>query len=622
MKTLFKYILAICIALLLSYSENLVANESVPANELEKLKASLTRILQEHKVPGASIAMVDKNGPVWVGAIGKANIENNILADKNTLFRAGSTSKMLVAIAILQLTEKGQLELSDTIKSLIPEISYQNEWHNTDPIRVVHLLEHTTGWDDIHFPEYLNSDPTPLTLKQGLDFHPHSRVSRWQPGTRMSYSNAGPAVAAYIVEKLSGMTFEDYIDTYIFNPLGMRSSTFLYNENVKLQGATLYSGDMQAQTYRHINVRPSGALNASAYDMSKLLMFFINRGKLAENRVLSEHSLLRMESVASTSAARLGQKIGYGLANYSLPYKNWIYRQHNGAIQGGLSDFSYLPEEKLGHSIMINSDNYLAMRQISNAISEYETRNLPIKKVKKEIDVQAVHKTIEGVYYKINNRTAMFEFANLLQLQQFYFEGEQLVKKSFFGGKASHYFPVSDNMYKSAESGVTALTLVNDPFAGPVIHSGTKVLKPINQGLVYIILLIGVGWLITIVVTVLYACFCIVRQLRGQQTGKGISAIQLFPILASLMIILIVTIIKFFAVPEPVVKPDIISLALTGLTYLFAIFSISGFLISVFNWSAIRSSTYNKVFFSFAVSHSVMALYFSYFGVIGLQIWS
>lgn len=182
--------------------------EKSPPTNLSELKSAIATLISENKVPAIAIAMIDDKGPIWIDAIGKANIEKGIDADKNTLFRIGSTSKMFVALSVLKLVEEGKLSLSDKLMDLAPEISYQNRWQDSHPIRIVHLLEHTAGWDDIHLAEFAHNDPTPATLKQGLDYHPHSRVSRWPPGTRMSYANSGSAVVAYIIEKTTGMNFE------------------------------------------------------------------------------------------------------------------------------------------------------------------------------------------------------------------------------------------------------------------------------------------------------------------------------------------------------------------------------------------------------------------------------
>jgi len=198
-----------------------VVNEQTLPTNIQELKSAIAQLIEEKNLPAVGIAMVDEDGPVWVGALGKANLEDDITADENSLFRIGSTSKMFVALSVLKLVEEGKLDLNDKVSELAPEIKFQNQWHETDPIRVVHLLEHTTGWDDVHLPEYALNDPTPLTLKQGLDFHPHSRTSRWKPGSRSSYCNAGPPVAAYIVEKITGKTFEEYVQENFFTPMAI-----------------------------------------------------------------------------------------------------------------------------------------------------------------------------------------------------------------------------------------------------------------------------------------------------------------------------------------------------------------------------------------------------------------
>ena len=85
---------------------------------------------------------------------------------------------------------------------------------------MVNLLEQTTGWDDLHFREYAEKSPDSMSLREGLDYDHHSRTSRWPPGTRMAYCNSGPAVAACVVEKLTGEKFEDFVQQNLFNPSG------------------------------------------------------------------------------------------------------------------------------------------------------------------------------------------------------------------------------------------------------------------------------------------------------------------------------------------------------------------------------------------------------------------
>ncbi len=181
------------------------SEESEP-DTLEKLVADLEEILEKEGVPGTGIAIVSKDEDIWVGGLGMADIEAQRKADEHTLFRICSITKMFVSLSVLKLQEEGALDLQDTLLEHAPEIPFKNRWRDTDPIKLVHLLEHTTGFDDMHFNEYALGDPT-ISLKDAYEFNPRARNSRWKPGTFATYSNGNPPLAAYVVEKLKGDVF-------------------------------------------------------------------------------------------------------------------------------------------------------------------------------------------------------------------------------------------------------------------------------------------------------------------------------------------------------------------------------------------------------------------------------
>ena len=153
-----------------------------PAQSIPELRQQLEKILHDTHTPGVSVAIVHREGPEWVAGLGKANVAANQPATADTLFRIGSTSKAFVSLSILKLVNEGKLSLQDPVHKLVPEIYFENRWEATDPVRVVDLLEHTTGWDDLHLHEYAK-DAKGMTLREGLDYYHHSRVSRWPPGT-------------------------------------------------------------------------------------------------------------------------------------------------------------------------------------------------------------------------------------------------------------------------------------------------------------------------------------------------------------------------------------------------------------------------------------------------------
>ena len=626
MKNKYKLVWTIIIALgFLISSLAFAEQEAAKPSNLEELKTAIAQLIAEREVPAVSIAMVDENGPVWIGAIGLANIEDNIQADENTLFRIGSTSKMFVAMSVLKLVEEGKLSLNDKLSELAPDVVYENRWEETDPVRLVHLLEHTTGWDDIHLPEYAHNDPTPATLKQGLDYHPHSRVSRWKPGSRMSYCNAGPPVAAYIVEKLTGQKFEDYVSENFFKPMGMESITYFLSDDVKAKGATLYANGNKPQEYWHIVMRPSGSINASAIDMARFLTFYLNRGAVNDRQLISQESLKRMETVESTNAARVGQQTGYGLNNYSSTHENWIYRSHNGGVNGGITEFAYLPEANLGHAIMINSDDGSTIREIVKMIRDFETRHLLAKDVSKEFEVTAEHRRIEGLYYPINPRQKVSHFlVRILGVQKLWFDGDKLIRRGLLGGDSVSYFPVSSGLYKSEKTGFVSLSRAVDPLAGPVVHADNTVLKPIGSWLIYLQLGVFCLWVLSIASSIIFFLVWIVRKLRGKIPRGATIRIRLWPLLAGTSIVILMPLFiigakdsfKFFG------APTLVSVGVMLSTIAFAIFAVLGVYTSVKERRTVMNR--GNYWYSTASSfiHLLVAAYLMSFGVIGVMLWA
>ncbi len=312
-----------------------------PAQSIDELRQQLEKILKDTHTPGVSVAIVHKDGPEWVTGLGLADVATNRPVTADTLFRIGSTSKAFVSLSILLLAGQGKVSLEDPVHKLVPDVWFENRWESSDPVRIVNVLEHTTGWDDLHLREYAKQAPDSMSVREGLDYDHHSRISRWRPGTRSAYCNSGPPVAAYIVEKLTGQRFEDFVQQNLFLPIGMKTAT--YFESAPTTAATLYHSDGKTPyQYWHILLRPAGAINASANDMAAYVQFYLNNGAVAGKQIVPAASIDRMESPTSTWAAEDGMKAGYGLSNYWSVEDGFVYHGHDGGVEGGLTEMSYM----------------------------------------------------------------------------------------------------------------------------------------------------------------------------------------------------------------------------------------------------------------------------------------
>jgi len=610
---------------LLAISNLLTAQDKPAPASLEELKTAIAEVLTEKEVPAVGIAMVDENGPVWVGSLGKADLEKDIPADENTMYRIGSTSKMFVALSILKLVEQGKLSLDDRLADLAPDVKFENPWEATDPVRLVHLLEHTTGWDDIHLPEYAHNDPTPATLKQGLDFHPHSRISRWKPGSRMSYCNSGPPVAAYLVERITGQNFEEYVAENFFAPMGMETMTYFLNDDVKDLGATLYDNGNTPQEYWHILMRPSGSINASPLDMARFVRFYLNRGAVDGKQLLSPGSLNRMETVESTNGAKAGQESGYGLHNYTSFHEQWVYRAHDGGVNGGITEFAYLPAAGLGHAIMINSSDGAAFGEISRLVRDFETRNLGEKTVASDYVFSAVDKSIEGYYYPINPRQQVgFFLERISGVQKLWFEDGKLARKGLLDDKTDYFIPLDGKLYRSEKNGLIALSRTVDPLAGEVVHINMRVFKPTSALLVFGQLGIAVLWGVLIASSLLFFPVWAVRRLRRKiQPGAAIR-IRTWPLIAGVSALAFLGLFMI-GMRDPfglLGSPTAVSIGIMLSTILFAILAVMGVFYSI----RVRGQQMNAVMYWHStlasVTHLLVAAYLLAFGMIGLMTWA
>src|SRR5215471_9326806 len=345
-----------------------------PAQSIEELRQQLEKILKDTRTPGVSVAIMRKDGPEWVAGVGIADVASNRPTTADTLFRIGSTSKAFSSLSILMLADQGKITLNDPVHKLVPEVWFENRWESANPVRIVNLLEHTTGWDDLHLREYAKQAPDSMSLREGLDYDHHSRTSRWPPGTRMAYCNSGPPVAAYIVEKITGQRFEEYVTANFFQPIGMKSASYF---KTSAPAATLYHDDGKTPySYWNILLRPAGSINASANDMAAYVGFYLNHGTVNGVEVMPAASIDRMENPTRTWAAQEGLKAGYGLSNYWTVNDGFVYHGHNGGVMGGLTELAYMPDYGIGYFFSINTGNGKAFEKISKTIRAYITRQL------------------------------------------------------------------------------------------------------------------------------------------------------------------------------------------------------------------------------------------------------
>lgn len=443
-------IIGVCGAACASTAQGQGAIDPTPAT-LDEFKAAAARVLDETGVPGAGLALVGVNGTEWAGGIGWADRDARVPVTADTHFRAGSISKSFVALALVQLYEDGTLDLDAPVKTLLPGLPIDNPWDNEAPVLVRHLLEHTAGFDDMHFNEtYVLEDAPDLPLEEVLFRSPDSRRVRWRPGTRMSYSNPGYGVAGFVLEQVAGKPFEQVIEERIFRPLDMTTSGFGVapeSDAALAQGYDARTGPPVER--RRIYLRPAGALHTSAGELAHFVQMLLAWGERGGGYVVDPEYQSNMEWPQTTLASTAGVRAGYGLgisSTLSFPYH---VLGHNGGIDGFLSSYGYSPSRDVGYVVLVNSTHAPeAVRRLASLAIRYLKRDVqPAPKPALEVSQDALRR-FEGHYRGASPRNSILQFVEYLRDgTTVRLDGPRLTIQRDFG-EAEPLVPVNDALFR------------------------------------------------------------------------------------------------------------------------------------------------------------------------------
>jgi CubicO group peptidase (beta-lactamase class C family) len=447
---------------------------------LDEFKAAVQRVLDDTGVPGAGIALVRLDGVEWAGGVGYADRDARTPVTADTHFRAGSISKTFVASALVQMYEDGEIDLNTPVAELVSDVRIDNAWMIEEPVRLIHLLEHTAGFDDMHFNELYNvSHPADLPLAEVLKINPASRVVRWRPGTRMSYSNPGYAIAGYVIEKVTGQNYEDRIAQEIFKPIGMVNSSFYLTDADLPNLAKGYDArDGGPVPYSQIYLRPAGNLHTSASDLGKFVQVLLNWGELPEELVIDPEYLSNMEHPRTTLASRGGLHNGYGTGLASSFVDGFPMLGHNGGIAGFLSTFAYSTSRDVGYVVLLNATHAPdALRRISRLAVRYLKSDVePPARPEAQVG-DGILRQYEGYYHQANPRNQSLAFVDWLRAgQDVRVAGNRLEVDPVFGAPIT-LIPVANNLFRLDADPEASRAFVADDNGEMVLTGGALYLE-------------------------------------------------------------------------------------------------------------------------------------------------
>jgi CubicO group peptidase (beta-lactamase class C family) len=350
------------------------AQHSKPPMTLRALEDSIEKIRQAEHIVGLMVGITSRDSVLFAGNFGHADLENRRKVDKQTLFRMGSNTKMLVALGILKLQTQNKLQIYNELRQVLPDLKFSNNWEGKSPLRLVHLLEHTSGFDDIKVNRMYSLEKRETTGKAAMLHHEPSMVCRWQPGERHAYSNPNYAILGYIIEKTTNKPYSQYLTEVILQPLGMTHTNFNTFSKLPNDVKEYVFRDGKTELVPSVTLvsGPQGAMWSNTDDMLKLLRMYLNKGQ----PIFDEKVIAEMEKPHSWLGAKEGLKSGYALGNYYTHFYNkYGFRGHNGLTGTCYSTCIYSHELGIGYVIASNSNN--PNTKIEELVATFVEQNAP-----------------------------------------------------------------------------------------------------------------------------------------------------------------------------------------------------------------------------------------------------
>ncbi|HEY5656955.1 MAG TPA: serine hydrolase domain-containing protein, partial [Myxococcota bacterium] len=346
------------LALLSAAGQGGVAKATGPSDpaELEAFVDGAMRALMEsHKAPGATLSVVKDGEILLAKGYGYADVAQRVPVDaESTLFRIASVSKLFTWTALMQLAERGEIDLEEDVNSYL---DFEIPPTFPQPITPKHLLTHTAGFEDRYRGLFGDGIEDLGPLRDILANNIPARV--FPPGRESAYSNYGAALAGYLVERISGMPFEQYVEERIQAPLDMRHSTFRQPVPAEMErdlaiGYAWRDGGYEAQAFEYDPAIADGAMSTSAVDMAHFMLAHLRDGRYGARRILREETAKQMRRRIFGHGPRIAG-MAYGFYEIDLNGQRGI--GHGGDLFYFHTDLLLLPEHDLGLFVSFNSDS-------------------------------------------------------------------------------------------------------------------------------------------------------------------------------------------------------------------------------------------------------------------------
>lgn len=315
--------------------------------------------MQEEKIPGLAIAVVDDQNIIWSQGFGVRDKDTQQPVDADTRFRAGSITKVFTALAIMQLAEQAKLNITDPLANHLPGFSINSRFGNTDDITLSSVLSHTSGLPSQYVEGmWTQSVPSNNTPYKKLAAHLKNGYVTYPAGTTWSYSNVGMSLLGGVIDNVSGLTYQDYVAEHILKPLDMNRSEVAQNLTGDNSAASYSVKSRNPVIEATLRDTPAGGLNTTVHDLARFIQMVNAQGSYRKQSIIRAASLKAMfekpELANSTTPSFTG--LGWVVDNSGRILGNGQQIvSHDGGTIGHNSRMVIAPDAKLGVVVIANT---------------------------------------------------------------------------------------------------------------------------------------------------------------------------------------------------------------------------------------------------------------------------
>ena len=312
-------------------------------------------------LPGLTAIVIDDQEVLWSGAVGLSNVEKNVKAEASTLCSICSISKLFTSVAIMKLYDEGKLRLDDRISDLLPAYKLKQKYAGSGPITIRTLLTHSSGLPREAAYPYWTGPDFPFPSKKQIDSKLTEQETLYPASTYFQYSNLGLTLLGEIVEEVSGVPYDEYIQKNILKPLGLSDTRTelpeqMYGKELAIGYSALKRNGKREKVnfFQAKGITPAAGFSSNVQDLGNFASWVFRLRDTTITEVLKPSTLKYMQNVHWTNSD-WKTTWGLGFSVYKGNNGNtWV--GHGGSCPGYRSTLQLDLKNKRAYSVMINAN--------------------------------------------------------------------------------------------------------------------------------------------------------------------------------------------------------------------------------------------------------------------------